>query len=61
MIKSKPTAVRFVLGIILTDQFPETMSVIAVDHVRDFVNNNIIDDFVRSHDKFTIEAKAIGG
>ena len=49
----------FVVGIKTFDQIPETLAVMVMNQMANFVNDDVIDDFVRGHDQFAVKIEVI--
>ena len=60
MVSVEPAAMIAVEWIKLGDQSPEVTTVIALTHMADFMNDDIVYDLVRGHNELAIEAEPIG-
>lgn len=55
----EPQDVTLVVGAETFDQVPELGTVVAVNEVTYFVNNDVIDDGVRRHHQFAVEVEVV--
>ena len=55
----EPFDVDFVVGIKTFDKIPETLAVVVVNQVADFMDDDVIDDFVGGHDELAVKVEVV--
>ena len=50
---------NLVVGIKTFDQIPETLAVMVMNQMANFVNDDVIDDFVGGHDQFAVKVEVV--